>query len=168
MREHALIFDRSDAHPWTYSTDMLGVVPDDLHFTVDIKDSKMMQDNTHLTAHGYVKELKTTDDFSNLFNIGSVEIKEDKKGAIKIEKDQYFDKKKKYVNNWNMAKLEAFDEPEEMSRMRLGDKFTDVLSSELAKIDDNHQAKHTQEAVKEEQQVREALEREGNDKLGKD
>ena len=122
-----MTLDRAEAHAWTFNTQKRGLVPDELHLTVDIKDAGMIRDNKHLTAHGYLSAKQNTNDFTNMWSVGSVEAKEDKAGVPRIEKDEYFDYfREKQVNNWNMATLKAFDEPEELARVQLGDEFITV------------------------------------------
>lgn len=143
----------------TYRTDRKGFVADDLHFTIDIKDSAMIENGTHLTVHGYIAVQSATNQVINMFNMNRIVPKQDDKGAIKIEKDQYYDpRKNKIVNNWDIATLKAFDEPDELSLVRLGDNFITVLSEEEAKTGGGG----GQEAVEEALQVREALKQEGN------
>ncbi len=169
MRDDALTLNRADAHDWTFKTGRKkGVRRDKMHITVDIKDAAMLKENKHLTAHGYLEGNKTaTNEFPSMFTVDYVRPKRNDEGGPKIERDEYFDDATDtHVNNWNMAELEAFDEPEELSRVRLGDKFITVLSLALAKMGDDVGGKHTEAAVEEGQRMREALEQEGNDLLG--
>ena len=163
MSENALILDRADAHPWTYRSDQSGLVPDKQHFTMDIKDSAMIHNSTHLTVHAYLRVNSNTHDITNMWDVDFVVPKRDANDVLKVEKDAYFDSRKNMqVNNWNMTNLQEFDEPEELSRVRLGDKFVTVLP-----LDHDHKAKTTQEAVEEERRVRESLEEEGKELLDK-
>ena len=160
--EDVLILARADAHPWTYRTNQSDFVPDKLHFTMDIKDSAMIQNNTHLTIHAYLKADSNGYEMINMWDVGSVIPKKDADNGLKTENDAYFDRRKqKQVNNWSMANLQQIDEPAELSRVCLGDTFIAVLPP-----DHDPKARTTQEAVGEEKRVREALEKEGQQLLG--
>ncbi|KAF6233318.1 hypothetical protein HO173_008442 [Letharia columbiana] len=129
---------------------------------MDIKDAAMISNNTHLTVHAYLTTKSNTDEVTNMWDVDVVAPKKTADNDLKIEKDEYFEKRKqKHVNNWNMANLQEFDEPTELSRVHLGDNFITVLPPDY-----DPKVKTTQEAVGEEMRVRKALEEKGQKLLG--
>lgn len=81
----------------------------------------MIEEKRHLIAHGFINRNKTTNDFKNLWDIGNVEPKKDKRtGALKVENDEYYNRcNDKLVHNWHPSKIQEFDEPEELSSVGL-------------------------------------------------
>ena len=68
---------------------------DAVHFTIDLKDAKMMKDKSHLTVHGYLDSKLATGNITNMWNVGEVSPKKGTDGSLgKVERDGYFDKKK--------------------------------------------------------------------------
>ncbi len=71
-----------------------------------MKDSEMEKNDSHLTFHAYLDQKSNTPDLLNMWKVDAVLPKRDANQKLKIEKDEYFDKRKnKKVNNWKSRRL---------------------------------------------------------------
>ena len=150
------------AHEETRDTQTGKIMKDLWHYTLDIKDKKMIEDGTHLTLHGYVGNTNPNPDkpteFRNMWFVDKAVPKQRPDGTTaKVEPDEWTEKRTgKKINNWAGAKEIA--EPEELDNVRLGETFITLIEDfeERLKLNPTERQKKEHDAMLEEEEAREA------------
>lgn len=133
---------------------------DRLHYTIDLKDAKMIQEKKHLTFHGYITESPDSKTFTNMFLVTDVKPRDnDKDGSPRVEKDEYVSKETgETLNSWDpdLHDLREMDEPPALRDLGFGDLFISVSTKYLADLKTTAEAeKALEKAAKEEMAARE-------------